>query len=216
MNGEVAGLVLAGGRSSRMGRDKALLPPPGGDGGPTMLARAYGLLSAVTPRVWVSCVPERPYAGYPCLFDGDGERGAGAGILAGLRAAEAERFTALLVLPCDLPFMDAPTLRRLLAAHGDAPGDALAVVYLSAESGFLEPLVAVYKTAAAPFFVKAAAAGKRSLFDVIPPNRRLCLPYGANEARPFFNLNSPDDLQNLPRRTPGAQAMPATSALKGD
>ena len=197
MQGTVAGLVLAGGQSSRMGRDKALIRLPGAAGGeePTMLARAYALLSELTPRVWVSCAPGRPYAGYPCRLDGDGETGPGAGILAGLRALgpAGPALSALLCLPCDLPFMDAATLRRLLAARADAPPGTLATIYISAESGFLEPLVAVYEAAALPFFADAAASGRRSLFDVIPPERQCRLAYTAQEARPFFNMNSVED-----------------------
>lgn len=205
MKGVVAGLALAGGKSSRMGRDKALirLPGEGGGEGPTMLERAYSLLSELTPRVWVSCAAGRPYTGYPCLFDEGAEAGPGAGILSGLRAAEAAGFSALLCLPCDLPFMNALSLRRLLATRETAPPHTLATLYASAESGLLEPLVAIYECAAQPFFRDVVASGRRRLFDIIPPERRHLLRYGRDEARAFFNMNSAEDLRAASVRPTG-------------
>ena len=185
----VAGVILAGGKSARMGRDKALLRPFGGDG-PDMLTRTRRLLSKLVPRCWVACAPGRPYAGHECLFDGTEGRGPVSGVLAALRAAEAEGFAAVLALACDLPFMDVPTLRALLRARDLAPPGTLATFYASAAGGRLEPLTAVYEIAALPLFENAAGG---RLGDVIPPQRRHALLYAATSARAFFNMNCAED-----------------------
>lgn len=193
LRGAVAGLVLAGGRSSRMGRDKALLRLHG-PSGPDMLARAYGLLAGLLPTCWVSCRREQPRAGYDCLFDAQADAGPAAGVLAGLRAARARGFAAVLVLSCDMPFMDAPTLRELLAARQAAPARTLATLFVAAESGRPEALAAVYETAALPLFEAAVSGERIRLNNVVPTQRQRRLTYTREGARPFFNLNSPEDL----------------------
>ena len=191
MIGEVAGVVLAGGTSSRMGRDKALVRPFG-DSSPHMLEHTYGLLSALLPRCWVSCAKGRPYEGYPCLFDDVGEKGPAGGILTALRHAAREGYAALLALSCDLPFMDMATLRQLLAAR--QKGAALATMYVSATEGLRQPLVAIYETAATPLFEAALASGERGLSGILPREKLFLLPYSAAETRPFFNMNTRDDM----------------------
>ncbi|MDE5879875.1 MAG: NTP transferase domain-containing protein, partial [Desulfovibrio sp.] len=63
-----AGAVLAGGRSSRMGTDKAEIELSG----ETLLGRAWRLVSGLVAPAWVCCAPEKPRPGYPCLMDARG------------------------------------------------------------------------------------------------------------------------------------------------
>ncbi len=103
---ELLGVVLAGGRSRRMGADKALLSF--GDG--TLLRHQVRLLQPLCARVVVSGA----YAGFDCIADAwpDG------GPLAGLSAAAAAWPGALLALPVDMPLMTATALAELTqAAH---------------------------------------------------------------------------------------------------
>ena len=194
LGGRVAGVVLAGGLSSRMGRDKALLRVHGSDN-PDLLARTQGLLASLLPKCWVSCRPGLPRSGYECVFDEKCDCGPVAGVVAALRTAQAQGFSAVLALSCDLPFMDAPTLRKLLAARDAAPAETLATLYMDAASGRPEALSAVYEVAALPWFEDSLAFHGGRLNRVVPLERQCRLPYGPEEARPFFNLNRPDDLQ---------------------
>ena len=191
--GTVAGVVLAGGLSTRMGREKALLRVHGPDR-PDMLARTHGLLLGLLGVCWVSCRPERAHQGYDCLFDARAGQGPAAGVQAALRRAGALGYAAVLALSCDLPFMDAPTLRALLAARAQAPKGSLATLYAAADSGRVEALSAVYEAAALPLFDAALAGGARRLSAVIPPEQRHVLVYSAAAGQPFFNLNRPEDL----------------------
>ena len=88
LRGRVAGVVLAGGLSSRMGRDKALLRVYGSDS-PDLLARTHALLASLLPQCWVSCRPGLPRAGYQCIFDEKNDCGPVAGVVAALRTAQA-------------------------------------------------------------------------------------------------------------------------------
>lgn len=194
LGGRVAGVVLAGGLSSRMGRDKALLRVHGSDN-PDLLARTQGLLASLLPKCWVSCRPGLPRAGYECVFDEKSDCGPVAGVVAALRMAQSQGFAAVLALSCDLPFMDAPTLRKLLAARDAAPAETLATLYMDAASGRPEALSAVYEVAALPWFEDSLAFHGGRLNRVVPLERQFRLPYGPEEARPFFNLNRPGDLQ---------------------
>ena len=105
--GSVAGVVLAGGLSTRMGHDKARLRLHGPDK-PDLLARTHALLADLLPLCWVSCRADAPRSGYECLFDAKPGQGPAAGILAALRAAQAQGFAAVLALSCDMPLMDTP------------------------------------------------------------------------------------------------------------
>jgi molybdopterin-guanine dinucleotide biosynthesis protein A len=106
-----AGIVLAGGRSSRMGRDKALLV----HGGATLLDRAVALLrDSGAAQVLVS--GERPAHG------GIGDRVPGQGPVGGIASVLARcGGDAILVVPVDMPDLDTTMLRPLVDALSAAP-----------------------------------------------------------------------------------------------
>ena len=194
LQGSVAGVVLAGGLSTRMGHDKAQLRVYGPDK-PDLLARTHALLADLLPRCWVSCRAEAPRSGYACLFDAKHGQGPAAGILAALRDAQAQGFAAVLALSCDMPLMDAPTLHRLLATRAQAPAGTLATLYVDASNGRLEALAAVYETASLPFFEQWFAMPGGRLNCVVPQQYQCRLPYSPDESHPFVNLNRPDDVK---------------------
>lgn len=207
----VMGVVLAGGLSLRLGEDKARLrlgprrkcgspnaacPAPGecpapGRTGPDMLTRTLLLLRACTDDVAVSCQASRDVRPWRRIADEREGMGPLGAICSILRAEQRP----VLVLSCDLPFMTEQVLRRLLAARAARPPEAVMTVFRQIETGYIEPLVAVYEPACRPWFEAAAAAGKRRLGDVVPESLRACVPYGRGEALPFFNINYPADLE---------------------
>ena len=209
--GPVAGVVLAGGLSRRMGRDKALerLAGPlrqgaaedmtGGHDG-SMLGRIHSLVRSLVPVCFVSCREDTPRQGYDCVFDAVQGVGPTAGLQAALRRAQEMGYAAVLALSCDLPFMDAPTLRQLLAARTAAPATCLVTAYRERHTGRVESLVAVYEVGALPYFDGALVQGQRRLSSVIPQELQCLLDYGPEEAGPFFNCNSPEDLAQAQAR----------------
>lgn len=193
LRGPVAGVVLAGGRSARMGLEKALLRVHGEEQ-PSLLARTYKLLTDLLPAGWVACRSDHVYTGYPCLFDAHEGKGPVSGVLSALHAAQEQDFAAVLALSCDLPFMDARTLRALLRARENAPDSTLATLYVNVDNR-PEALTAIYETDALPFFEAALARNCPRLNAVIPLERQHRLPCDQENGRPFFNLNSPEDLK---------------------
>jgi molybdopterin-guanine dinucleotide biosynthesis protein A len=194
---EVA-VVLAGGKSSRLGQDKAALCI---DGKP-MLARMIELAGRFCPVVAVSgrdpsaVAPGVP-PDVPWFLDEDPGHGPIGGILTALT-----RFGApCLVLSCDLPLLDEATLEALLDAWRNRPAHAVMTTFEQAETGFIEALVAVYEPQAAPILRAAMKEGCRKLSRAIPAALRHSVVYSVADGGAFFNVNTPADLaQILPSR----------------
>ena len=152
---ELCGLVLAGGRSSRMHRDKAALAYHGR----SQLATTFGLLESVVDRCYVSVradqIEEPLRKGYPQIVDAQGPGGPINGILA---AQQQHPQAAWLVLACDLPFLDRASLVHLLG-HRDR--SRVASAFRSSHDGLPEPLCAVYEPAAAEVLPHFVAQGGR-------------------------------------------------------
>ncbi|HEX2506352.1 MAG TPA: molybdenum cofactor guanylyltransferase [Gaiellaceae bacterium] len=109
----VAGILLVGGASRRFGSPKALARFRG----ETLAERAWRILGeAFAERFAVGKAGELPLP-FSVLDDGADVRAPLAGIVAGLRAAEAD---VAVFLPVDLPLADAPTLRALAGACREA------------------------------------------------------------------------------------------------
>ncbi len=135
------GLVLAGGRSRRMGRDKAALAYQ--DGVPHA-RRTADLLAAVCERVFVSCRADQEsdptLAGLDKISDHFDVGGPLNGILSALAAHPGKAF---LVAACDLPFLSAEALATLVAGRDAAK--TLTVFENPLRDNFLEPLCAIYE-----------------------------------------------------------------------
>jgi molybdopterin-guanine dinucleotide biosynthesis protein A len=150
----IHGLVLAGGRSSRMRRDKAAIEFRAGE---NQLDAAMRLLEGRVARAYVSVRADQQdsaRARYPRIVD----RGDIEGPIAGISAAFASYpDAAWLVLACDLPFLDAPTLDKLLLAR-DPNFDATA--FRSSHDGLPEPLCAIYEPRARDALNAQISAGR--------------------------------------------------------
>jgi molybdopterin-guanine dinucleotide biosynthesis protein A len=167
----IRGLVLAGGRSARMRRDKGLLAyhcMP-------QVLWVRGLLSDFCEDVYVSINPEQcaiqPYDDLPTLVDQEADRGPAAGLLS---AWEALPGSAWLVVAVDLPFVDTDTLAALVA--GRAP-DVLATAFRHPD-GVFEPVCTLWEPAARPGLSDCLASGDGSLRRVLEegPTKELAPP----------------------------------------
>jgi len=137
---DVAGLVLAGGRSIRFGGEKAAAL----FGGQPLVLRAAGRLAAACAPVAINARPgseaERLAGTLPVLHDRPGDpEGPLAGIRAGLAWARGQGAAGLAVIPCDAPVTPDDLVTRLIARAGN--GAAMA----ETEDG-AEPLFAVWPT----------------------------------------------------------------------
>ena len=180
------GLVLAGGKSRRMGTDKALLQRDG----QTQLARTVALLEGQLERVFVSARADQAgdaeRSRYAQIVDRHDDLGPVAGILS---AMEAHPDIAWLVVACDLPNVDAATLGELLAERD--PGKPF-TAYQSSYDGLPEPLCAIYEPASRPLVEAFLADGiKCPRKMLIRSDTRLL-----RQANPsaLDNVNTPEDL----------------------
>lgn len=183
----VYGLILAGGSSTRMRRDKASLEYAG----EPQLDRVFALARRHLPEVYVSVradqTGDRLRAGRPLVVDAFD----GGGPIVGIRSALALRpDVAWLVLACDLPFLSDEVLRHLLRER--AP-QGVATAYRSRYDGLPEPLCAIWEPGAAAPLASWQSAGRSCprKFLVNHPVK-LIEPL---EARALDNVNTPEEYQ---------------------
>jgi len=183
----VAAAVLAGGRSTRMGADKASIELCGR----TLLERAVEAAGRVFDTVLISGPARYSLPGVPAVPDTEEGSGPIVGILSVLRVAPRPW---VFVLPCDSPFVP-PEFMRGMASLAD---DTDVVVPLPSE--FHEPLHALYSKRCTAPLESLLAEGKRRIIDLYP-RVRTC-EVGVDKIRrwdpeglAFFNLNTPEDLE---------------------
>jgi len=185
------GLVLAGGRSSRMGTDKAALMHPDGR---SLARRTHDLLvEAGCAEVMLSIRHDQPI---PTGFDDRADlavirdpEGESAGPLSGIVAAMNLRPDAdWLVLACDLPRLDVVTLRHIIATKRP---DEMFLSYRSEFDGLPEPLCAIYAPAALPLLRDTEFRCPRKV--LIRHHCRLLDPV---IPRALDNANTPEDWQS--------------------
>ena len=188
---ELTGIVLAGGLSTRLGYDKAALRLDGAAGA-DLLAHSVALVSEVCSK---TLIIGRSVPGHACVPDDCPGLGPVGGVATALRAAQS----ACLAISCDLPFMTSAVLQRLIDAHAKRPESALSTSYRQQGSSYPEALVAIYEYACLPFFEDCVSKRLLKISLVVPEKHRHFLLYPPDEALPFFNINSPDDLETALR-----------------
>jgi molybdenum cofactor guanylyltransferase len=148
------GLVLAGGRSTRMERDKAMLEYAGRG----QLERAVELITPLVERVFVSVRPDQTAEPLRARFAQIVDAGDVAGPIAGIMAAQARHpDAAWLVVACDLPLLDQATLGHLLRSRRP---ERQATAYRSTHNGLPEPLCAIYEPSSREAIRAHVASGR--------------------------------------------------------
>lgn len=183
---ELYGLVLAGGRSTRMGRDKALLE----HGGQSQLARMMTLLGDHVQRAFVSTSAGQRDEPERRRFDQVVDRYEDMGPLAGILSAMDEHPHAdWLVVACDLPNIDAATLGHLVASRSrNHPFTA----YTSSHDGLPEPLCAIYRAGTGPILREFIDEGIRCPRKILIRSDTHLIEQ--LDPRSLDNVNTPHDL----------------------
>ena len=198
-----AGFVLTGGRSSRMGRDKALLPvagssavggssPAGGlspAGRLTMVERTAELVRAAANSVTLIGMPERyAHLGLPVVADVVEDCGPIGGVLTALTVTQAD---SNLIVACDMPGLTADFLLRLLAAARDFASTCLVPETASG----LHPLCAVYRRGARSTVESAIAHKCFKMHDLLKVLGALSWPVA--DASLLRNINTPAEWEQV-------------------
>jgi molybdopterin-guanine dinucleotide biosynthesis protein A len=187
---DVTAFILAGGRSTRMGRDKAFVEFEG----QTLLTRTLDLARSVTLDVRILGDPEKFAAFAPVFEDIFRDRGPLGGIHAALRVSQTD---LNLTLAVDMPFVSASLLKYLISQARSAPE---AAVVVPRSNGRWQPLCAIYRREFADAAETALLAG----------HNKIDLLFAATETRVieeeelkrnrfspdiFRNLNTPEELE---------------------
>jgi molybdopterin-guanine dinucleotide biosynthesis protein A len=183
----VFGLVLAGGESRRMGQDKAALRREG----QSQLAYVMHLLDELVERAFVSARADQQDDTERSRFDQIVDRYEDLGPVAGILSAMDEYPDVdWLILACDLPNIDTPTLSNLLKNRAsDKPFSA----YKSNYDGLPEPLCAIYAAASSTIVRDFVADGLCCPRKMLIRSDTLLLEQPNPVA--LDNVNTPDDLE---------------------
>lgn len=186
------GLILSGGYSTRMGRDKALIKHDGQN----LVERTARLLKQVTGEVHLSVRADqldvRAAHGLPMIADSMSGIGPMAGILS---AMDLDPAAAWLVLGCDLPAMSLNTLKQLVEERD--PWKAASCLN-SPTDGMPEPLCAIWEPRSRQALYSMLGLGRRCPRAVLlnASVKRIT----AREPQALFNMNRPQDLEEIRKK----------------
>lgn len=198
----IAGIVLCGGQSKRMGRPKAWLP----FAGELMLPRVVRLLREVVSPIIVVAAPEQDVPPLPdeirIVRDDEKGRGPLQGLAAGLAALPQTADGAYLT-SCDVPFLQTVFVRRLVQLLGEHR------ICVPRVGDFHHPLAAVYRTDVLPTVNQLLAENRLRpffLFEKVPT--RVVEAKELADEDPTFqtlrNLNTPEEYEAALREVEGA------------
>lgn len=186
----IVGVVLAGGRSTRFGSDKALARLNGA----TLIEHARGKLAAIVSAIAINAPAGSTIAafaaekGWPVVSDHPGAPPSPlSGVRAGLAWAAAQGARFLATAPCDAPLMPGDLFTRLAAAIGDAPAAC------ARTPGGLHPLAALWRVDLL-VHVDAALGQQRHkpIRALVADWHAVCVDFP--DDAPFANVNTPEDL----------------------
>lgn len=187
---DVTGVLLAGGKSRRMGQDKRLLSV----GDATLYTRSLSVLRAIFERVVVVVAQDSPLVASdaPVLRDVIPHCGSLGGLYTGLKEARTQWVFAVA---CDMPFLDPGAIRHFTSLKGE--GD---VIMAKLRNGF-QPMHALYHRNCLPIMeglIHAQDFKIHRLADHPALRVRIVTPKELSrvdpEGRSFYNVNTPADL----------------------
>jgi molybdenum cofactor guanylyltransferase len=197
----INGFVLVGGKSSRMGRDKSLMP----FGGMPLVLRVAEALAPLVRQVSLLGPPERyGHTGLHVIADKWPGQGPLAAICTGLVSSDAEW---TIFLACDLPLVSQAFIGFLVQRAMNSESDA--VVPRLADGW--QPLAAAYRANCRTQFARAIEAGERSIIrafagmrvEAITPDEMAAAGLSETE---LANVNTPEDWERLRELTKGGEA----------
>ncbi len=182
----ITGIILAGGKSSRMGTDKGFLKL----NGKTFVQHSIDALTPLVSKIIIVSDHEKyDSLGYQRITDTIKNAGPVSGILSGL---EASKTNYNFVLSCDIPLITTTVLKQLLSAY--SPDKTI----IQAESnGKSMPLIAFYKTQVKQVFKHYLEQNERRLRVVVKACQFKTVPLNDNQKRATLNINTKEELKHI-------------------
>jgi len=189
---DITGVVLAGGKSRRMGRDKRFLDLEG----TVLMERVCAVVEPLFPEVLLSvaeAIPQLERLPYRLVVD----EMADCATLGGLYTAlSASNYPRIFAVGCDMPFITEDSIRQLVAMNEEYD-----IVMAELTTG-LQPMHAVYSKACLPIMRHMIEDKNLKIQALVQnPGLRVKLVKEAQLATwkdqllPFFNINTPSDLE---------------------
>ncbi len=179
----ITGIILAGGSSSRIGREKAFIEFEG----QRLVDRSIRILEPLCEILLISSNnPALHILDKPVLPDEHHGIGPLAGLHATLKVSNSEHH---LVIPCDVPRLTIQVYEELLLARDDADQAVIA----GTQDGYTEPLIAYYHHSALPILEAQIEKGNYKLHDAL--DQMMVRTVVFQEKSLFTNINSPSDLK---------------------
>ncbi len=202
------GIVLAGGKSRRLGINKSLLEI----GDKKLIQRVVDVLADIfSDLLLVTNTPEDyEFVGLPMVGDAIPGTGALGGIYSGLKASSSERS---FFVACDMPFLNGDLIRHMIAEAGGHDVVIPRVSYGTRNSAGYQPLHAIYSKGCIPHIEALLQARRLCIIDFFPHVRVKEIPqevvqrYDPNRCL-FLNVNVPSDIERaetLYRRLEGPE-----------
>lgn len=189
---ELEGLILCGGKSSRMGEDKAFIAYHASP----QYIYLYEMLSQFIPNVYLSCNNSQKIDVFSnrVVIDQDLYKGPLNGIL-----SYHNKFPArdVLVLACDLPFVNYSQVEIIINLYLKTNETVVTQVV---GSDFYEPLFSIYKADFLNHIMKDANQGLFSLQKIISKSNNNVILNKVEDGLKLFNANSPTDKVNAELR----------------
>ena len=189
----IAAVVLAGGKSRRMGQDKRFLEL----GGKPLIERALEVLAPIFAEILVVAAEPDPRLdgfGYPVVTDLRPGYATAGGLYTGLKTT---RKRSVFAVACDMPCLDPGTIRKMLADEEETD-----IVMACLVGAGLQPMHAIYGKACLPYLEQMMDSGDLKLQHLLQApllrirrieEAALCSidPF----LRSFLNVNTPADLE---------------------
>ncbi len=184
---QLYGLVLTGGFSKRMGREKALL----NFHGKPQFAYLFEMLQPFCEKVFLSCRKEQSTKfgeQYPMIFDIHDGIGPMNGLLSFLKEYPSK---ACLLVACDMPFVDKKIIQSLIA---NRQSEKIATAFKN-KKDFPDPLLTIWEPSAYNLLNQAFQNRLFSLRDILQEND--CQLLQTFDDKPLLNINKPEDLETV-------------------
>jgi len=180
----LSGVVIAGGKSSRMGRDKALLPFREYS---SLAKFQYKKLEDIFDRVYLSAKSDKFDFKANIIYDKYKDSNPLNAIISALEVTKTDIF----LISVDIPLISKESIKRLIEAYNNLDYD----IYIAKSSNGLEPTVAIYRYRVLDRAKQMYSNGNFRLMSLVKNSNYLAVEF--NNLDEFINVNTPSEYEKI-------------------